>query len=79
VVIDLARIRMAAGVTQVQLAERLGVGQAQISKTEHRADVRLSTLVAYLNALGAHAQVTVTLPGGEIIHQVLTNPRKEGR
>lgn len=78
-VIDLARIRTAAGVTQVQLAERLGVGQAQISKTEHRTDLRLSTLVAYLNALGADAQLTVTLPDEEIFQQVLTNARKERR
>jgi len=59
VVIDLAAIRNAVGVTQVQLAERLGVGQGQISRIEHQTDVLLSTLVDYLRALGVEAELTV--------------------
>ena len=58
-VIDLAAIRNAVGVTQVQLAERLGVGQGQISRIEHQTDVLLSTLVDYLRALGVEAELTV--------------------
>ncbi len=78
-VIDLAAIRTAAGLTQVQLAQRLGVGQAQVSRTEHRADLHLSTLVAYLNALEVYAQLTITLSSGETIHQILTNHREDSR
>ena len=55
--IDLATIRRAAGVTQVQLAERLGITQGQVSRTERQADVLLSTLVAYLRALGVEAEL----------------------
>jgi hypothetical protein len=40
---------------------------------EHQADLLLSTLVAYFRALGAGAELTVTLPGGETIHQILTD------
>jgi len=72
-VIDLAAIRRAAGVTQVQLAEQLSVGQGQISRTEHQADLLLSTLVAYLRALGVKADLIVRLRDGETIHQSLTD------
>ena len=77
--IDLAAIRRAAQVTQVQLAERLGVGQGQISRTERQADILLSTLVAYLRALGVDAELTVRLRDGETIHHSLTDPREEDR
>jgi transcriptional regulator with XRE-family HTH domain len=76
-VIDLAAIRRAAGVTQEELAGRLGCRQGQISRMEHQADLLLSTLVAYVRALGAGAELTVTLPGGETIHQILTDRIKD--
>jgi transcriptional regulator with XRE-family HTH domain len=63
----------------VQLAERLGVGQGQISRTERQADILLSTLVAYLRALGVDAELTVRLRDGETIHHRLTDPGEEGR
>jgi transcriptional regulator with XRE-family HTH domain len=71
-VIDLSSIRGAAGLTQVQLAERLGMTQGQVSRTERQADLLLSTLAAYLRALGVQAELVVTVPGGETIHQSLT-------
>ena len=77
--IDLAAIRRAAGVTQVQLAERLGVGQGQVSRTERQSDLLLSTLIAYLRALGVEAELTVKFPGGKTIHHSLTDPREETR
>ncbi len=76
-VIDLASIRRAAGVTQEQLAERLTLRQGQISRTEHQADLLLSTLIAYLRALGADAALIVTVPGGKTIHQILTDHIKD--
>ena len=57
--IDLASIRRAIGLTQVELAVNLGVGQAQISKIERQSDMLLSTLAAYLAALGVRAQLVV--------------------
>lgn len=76
-VIDLATIRRAAGVSQEQLAERLGLRQGQISRTERQADLLLSTLIAYLRALGADVELIVTMPGGETIHQMLTDKIKD--
>lgn len=57
--IDLVAIRRATGLTQVELAANLGVGQAQISKIERQSDMLLSTLASYLAALGVHAQLVV--------------------
>jgi len=71
-VIDLHSIRKAVGVTQVQLAERLGVGQAQVSKTENKVDLLLSTLASYLRALGVEAELTVSIPGGQALNYSIT-------
>lgn len=57
--VDLASIRRATGLTQVELAANLGVGQAQISKIERQSDMLLSTLAAYLDALGVRAHLVV--------------------
>jgi len=57
--IDLAAIRHATGMTQIELAANLGVGQAQISKLERQADMLISTLASYLAALGADAKLVV--------------------
>jgi transcriptional regulator with XRE-family HTH domain len=59
VVIDLAAIRRATGLTQVELAANLGVGQAQVSKIERQSDMLISTLALYLAALGADAKIVV--------------------
>jgi transcriptional regulator with XRE-family HTH domain len=73
-VIDLAAIRRAAGLTQIQLAAKLGVGQAQISKIERQGDMLLSTLASYLAALGVDAQILV-----EVGEQTVTYNLTAGR
>lgn len=45
-------LRTQRRLTQQQVAERLGMTQPEISKLESRRDVRLSTLRAYVAALG---------------------------
>lgn len=50
--VSLAELRSDRGVTQVALAERLGVGQSVISTTEHRNNPHVSTLAVYVAALG---------------------------
>ena len=59
--IDLAVIRRATGLTQVELAANLGVGQTAVSKIERQSDMLLSTLVSYLKALGVNATLVVEL------------------
>lgn len=58
-VIDLAAIRRATGLTQTEIAAALGVGQAQISKIERQSDMLISTLASYLAALGVEAKLLV--------------------
>lgn len=60
----LAMIRQAADLTQTELAEALGVGQAAGAKIEHRQDLLLSTLRAYLAAVGGHARLIVDFDDG---------------
>lgn len=60
----LAEIRSAIGKTQVELAQLLGVAQGGVSKVEHSADMYLSTLRKYIEALGGELHLTVTFPDG---------------
>lgn len=62
--IPLAEIRKAIGMTQADLAEKLDQGQGSVSKIEHGADMYLSTLRKYLEALGGELHLTATFPDG---------------
>ena len=53
----LAELRRNFGVTQEQLAGLLDIRQAAISKIERRDDVLLSTLTAYVRALGGELEI----------------------
>jgi transcriptional regulator with XRE-family HTH domain len=74
-VIDLAAIRRATGLTQTELVAKLGVGQAQISKIERQGDMLISTLTAYLAALGVDAKIVVEL-GDQTVTYDLTARRR---
>ncbi len=65
--LGLPELRRQAGLTQEQLAERLGVTQSWVSQIECESDVRLSTLVAYVAAVGGHVHLSVTLPDGGVV------------
>jgi transcriptional regulator with XRE-family HTH domain len=73
--IDLVEPRRAAGMTQVQLADVLSTTQGQISRVERQNDMLLSTLIAYLTALGVDASLVVSV-GGKTISQSLTGVRR---
>ena len=77
-VIDLSSIRHTAGVTQVQLAAALNTSQGQISRIERQSDMLLSTLSAYLTALGASARLVITVNGRTVEHE-LTMSKGEAR
>ena len=64
---NLAMIRKAAQMTQVEVARKLGVGQGAVSRLENRGDMLLSTLHHYLTATGADAaSIVVTVHGHRI-------------
>jgi predicted transcriptional regulator/DNA-binding XRE family transcriptional regulator len=73
--LSLKALRRAAGLTQLQMAERLGVGQAAVSKIERRGDVQISSLQRYVEALGAHLRIDAAFPPdagfAASMHQVL--------
>ncbi|WP_020696526.1 helix-turn-helix domain-containing protein [Reyranella massiliensis] len=58
---SLKDLRQLLGLTQNEMARRLGVGQAAISKIESRGDVQISSLAKYVEALGAKLNVTAVL------------------
>ncbi len=60
----LAEIRKAIGLTQVELAESLELGQGSVSKIEHQADMYISTLRRYVHALGGELHLTAEFPDG---------------
>lgn len=53
----LAELRRSRNVTQIQLAEELGISQGNVSRVESRGDVYLSTLRSYVQALGGHLEI----------------------
>lgn len=72
---SLKALRQAAGLTQLEMAERLGVGQAAISKIEQRGDIQISSLQRYVEALGARLRIDAAFPPETdfmaSVHQIL--------
>jgi DNA-binding transcriptional regulator YiaG len=60
----LAALRQAAELTRVELARRMGITQAAVSRMEQPHDLLLSTLNAYLEAVGGRASVIVRFADG---------------
>jgi transcriptional regulator with XRE-family HTH domain len=61
--IRLQQVREAAGLTQEEVAQRMGVTQASLSRLEHRPDVKLSNIRKYIEAVGGRLEVSVVMPG----------------
>jgi DNA-binding transcriptional regulator YiaG len=49
--LHLAQLRKAKGLTQESMAELLGVSQAEVSKTERRAELYVGTLRKFIEAM----------------------------
>ena len=62
--LPLAEIRKAVGMTQEELAKQLEQGQGSVSKIENAADMYLTTLRKYVEALGGELHLTATFDGG---------------
>lgn len=56
---DLANRRRSAGLTQSELAKRMGTSQGQVTRFESGADTRLSTVARYAAAVGMKVEWTV--------------------
>jgi len=72
--IALADLRESQSTTQVELAQRLGVNQGNVSRLERRDDLYLSTLRDYVAALGGELELVVRFPDGD---EVRIEPRRD--
>jgi transcriptional regulator len=60
--LSLIELRKARKRSQVELAKRLGVQQAAVSKLERRADMYVSTLRSLIEAMGGSLEITARFP-----------------
>jgi DNA-binding XRE family transcriptional regulator len=58
---QLAEMRAAAGVTQAELADELGVSQARVSKIEHGEISGIDVIRGYVAALGGSVDVVARI------------------
>ena len=62
----LRELRRARALTQRDLAETLRVNQPAVSKLEQRADVYVSSLRSYIEAVGGKLKIVAEFPEGEV-------------
>lgn len=60
---ELRHVRM---LSQEQLAAKLNVKQATVSKLERRADMYISTLRKVIKAMGGELEIKAKFPDGEV-------------
>lgn len=62
--LPLQEIRQARKLSQEELAKRLNVNQAAVSKVEHRTDLYISTLRKHIEAMGGKLVIEAQFPEG---------------
>jgi transcriptional regulator with XRE-family HTH domain len=62
----LGQLRRARSLTQQQLAQIMGVSQAQVSRIENETDMYLSTLQSYLEAMGGELHLVGVFEGERV-------------
>lgn len=70
--VPLSVVRKRLGLTQAEVAARMGISQSDLSKLERRPNPRLSTLRQYADALGVQFHVVVASSAGQ--HAVVRFP-----
>ncbi len=61
----LLHAREQAAIFQDELAKRMDMSQPALSRDEHRADVRISTIGRSIQAMGGVVEITAVLPNGK--------------
>jgi DNA-binding transcriptional regulator YiaG len=64
---SLYQLRKARELTQTKIAGELHMGQGDVSKLERRADMYVSTLASYLQAVGADLEIRAVFPDGRVV------------
>ena len=62
----LTEIRQLVGLTQEDVAKKLGIKQPTLSKLESQDDMYISTMRRLVEALGGKLEMVVHLPAGDI-------------
>jgi predicted XRE-type DNA-binding protein len=62
----LDQLRKAQQMTQLRLAGVLGINQGEVSKIEHRSDLRVSTLADYVEAIGGRLEIRAVFKDREV-------------
>ena len=62
----LHELRRARSLTQQDLAETLHVSQPAVAKLEQRADIYVSSLRSYIEAVGGRLKIVAEFPDGEV-------------
>lgn len=63
----LQELRRAMRYTQVDLAERLGVEQPEVSRLENQTDMFVSTLRRFVEGLGGELEIRARFPGADVV------------
>lgn len=84
---SLGELRRAAGKAQAEIASTLGIKQPSVSKIEKQADMYLSTLRSYVEAVGGQLELIVHLPSraplrlerlGDVLEQKVVTVKRTG-
>ena len=62
----LRELRRARSLTQLELAELMGVQQPAVARLERRADMYVSSLRSYVEAVGGRLKIIAEFPDGEV-------------
>jgi DNA-binding XRE family transcriptional regulator len=73
--IRLQQAREVTGLTQEQVAVRMGITQATLSRMEHRPAVKLSNIRRYIEAIDGKLEVNAVLPKRSCRRDGRTNGR----
>jgi transcriptional regulator with XRE-family HTH domain len=65
---SLRQLRKVAGKAQADIAAALKIKQPSVSKIERQADMYLSTLRSYVQAIGGELELVVHLPSRPALH-----------
>jgi DNA-binding XRE family transcriptional regulator len=74
---NLAEVRKALELTQVELARRLEVSQPTVSQAENADDMKVSTLADHIEAMGGRLQLAAVFPdseGGSMLTPIVVGP-----
>jgi DNA-binding XRE family transcriptional regulator len=63
---SLAELRHARRLTQETLGQTLNVGQSAVAKMENRADIYVSNLRRYIEAMGGVLEIVAHFPDGDV-------------